>query len=160
MVRSLLNDIKRVKDLGVCAILVSFVGLLVMYGWLMDIPILKTIIPGAVTMKFSTALCFFFSGIITGVTNLERGRLSHKSEVIVSACSFAMLFLMLGMLVEELSGTSMGLDNLFIMESPEEARYSVSPGVPSLGTIISFLLLSTSGIVTGKHYIGPLQATP
>ncbi|MFQ5586088.1 MAG: hypothetical protein ACE5GF_04615 [Thermodesulfobacteriota bacterium] len=42
-------------------IIVTLTGLMVMVGWIIDIPILKSILPHWVTMKFSTALSFMAS---------------------------------------------------------------------------------------------------
>ncbi|MEK6929988.1 MAG: hypothetical protein AABZ42_04895, partial [Thermoproteota archaeon] len=39
------------------------IGLIVCIGWIFDISFLKSIIPDAVTMKFSTSISFIFSGI-------------------------------------------------------------------------------------------------
>ncbi|NOS61574.1 MAG: hypothetical protein HOO66_00810, partial [Nitrosarchaeum sp.] len=39
------------------------IGFIVCIGWILDIPFLTSIIPDAVTMKFSTSISFIFSGI-------------------------------------------------------------------------------------------------
>jgi hypothetical protein len=58
--KTLLNT-KITKTISIITILI---GLLVSIGWVFDIPTLKSIIPNEVTMKFSTAVSFVFSGII------------------------------------------------------------------------------------------------
>lgn len=43
----------------ISAAIVMAAGILVLSGWFLDIAALKSILPGWVTMKFATALCFF-----------------------------------------------------------------------------------------------------
>ena len=38
-------------------------GLLVLAGWIFDIQIFKTLLPGLVTMKANTAICFMMVGL-------------------------------------------------------------------------------------------------
>jgi protein-S-isoprenylcysteine O-methyltransferase Ste14 len=44
------------------SITVVLVGCLVFIGWILDIGILKSVLPGLVTMKANTALCFILAG--------------------------------------------------------------------------------------------------
>ena len=44
------------------AVLTAAAGLLVMFGWIFDIPSLKSVLPGMVTMKLNTALAFLMLG--------------------------------------------------------------------------------------------------
>ena len=45
------------------SVIVLGVGLLVMFAWFLNLPVLKSLLPNAATMKFNTALCFALSGI-------------------------------------------------------------------------------------------------
>jgi len=45
---------------GVVAILV---GLLALVGWMIDLAVLKSVIPGLVTMKVNSALAFLLAGV-------------------------------------------------------------------------------------------------
>ena len=38
------------------------IGSIVILGWMFNIPLFKSILPGLVTMKANTALCFIFAG--------------------------------------------------------------------------------------------------
>ncbi len=53
---------KKSRIAEVLGVVVLLLGLVVMLGWIFDISVLKSILPVWVTMKFSTALCFFLSG--------------------------------------------------------------------------------------------------
>ncbi|MEO8392020.1 MAG: PAS domain S-box protein [Chloroflexota bacterium] len=70
------------------ALLVTVVGSLVIAGWLFDIEIFKTVLPGLVAMKFNTALGFMLAG--TGLLSLRR-----RPDITQAA---ALLILLLGLL--------------------------------------------------------------
>ncbi|HEY9701880.1 MAG TPA: hypothetical protein V6C58_05520, partial [Allocoleopsis sp.] len=44
------------------ALSVLIIGSIVMIGWILNIPILKSVIPGLVTMKANTSLGFILAG--------------------------------------------------------------------------------------------------
>lgn len=47
----------------ICGALITFFGITALIGWVFDIPILKSISPNLVAIKFNTALAFLLSGI-------------------------------------------------------------------------------------------------
>ncbi|MFA6378419.1 MAG: hypothetical protein WCX16_01375, partial [Candidatus Omnitrophota bacterium] len=56
--------IKRNDVSEAIGIFISLSGIAVMVGWFLDIGMLKSILPFWVTMKFSAAVSFLFSGVI------------------------------------------------------------------------------------------------
>ncbi|MEW5856255.1 MAG: chemotaxis protein, partial [Cyanobacteriota bacterium] len=52
-----LQSFSKKATIGVIAI-----GCAVLVGWMFNIPILKTVLPGLVTMKANAAVCFILSG--------------------------------------------------------------------------------------------------
>jgi hypothetical protein len=123
------------------------VGAAVMAGWFLDIPALQSIRPGWVTMKFSTALCFFLSGVSLLVIAQElEGRTMLGTLVLPTTTLLLMLF-MVTLLGSVLVGIHTGIEDLFVREQ-EGALLSTVPGRPSVGTMASFILIALAGVLT------------
>ena len=131
--------------LGLIVILASFA---VMYGWFFDIPVLKSILPGWVAMKFITALCFLFSGLL--VFLLASHKKSEASNFFILIFSFVIFLIMASFLLYLSFGMSVGIENLFVKEPPGAVR-TVVPGVPAVPTIISFILIAMSGLFASAN---------
>lgn len=118
-----------------------------MVGWIYDIQILKSILPNWVTMKFSTALCFVMSGIslffIAG--SLEKN--SAAADIVLPVTSLIISLFMANLLFSVFTGVSIGIEDMFVKETGKAIKTTV-PGRPSVGTMVAFLLISASGILT------------
>jgi ABC-type multidrug transport system permease subunit len=76
---------KRTIKLGL-ALIVLVVSIIVMLGWFLDISVLKSILPGWVSMKFITALSFFFSAILLAILSKEKkGELEEFLILVISS---------------------------------------------------------------------------
>jgi len=128
------------------ALVVVCAGLLVMAGWVLDIGILKSILPGWVTMKFSTALSF----VLSGITLFFLARIVHGentwAQVILPITTLSILLLMATLLASTFLGMRSGVEDLFVQETGEAVK-SVTPGRPSIGTMISFILMGLAGVL-------------
>lgn len=123
---------------------VSLTGLAVVVGWLLDIALLKSILPNAVTMKFSTAVYFILSGIILySVTEALRGA-RETSELLLPVATLGLLLFTAPVAVSVFLGIETGVENLLVRESPGAVK-TVVPGRPSMGTIASFILIGLAG---------------
>ncbi len=125
------------------SLIVMVGGSMVMVGWFLDIPQLKSILPIWVTMKFSTALCFFLSALIL---HALAGSLERRSGVVLPISAFVILLLMGTLVASTLSGVRTGIEDFFVVEA-EGAIKSTTPGRPSLGTMVNFILLATAGLL-------------
>ncbi|MBI2928673.1 MAG: PAS domain S-box protein [Verrucomicrobia bacterium] len=127
------------------ALMVALGGSVVLAGWLLDIPSLKSIAPGLVTMKVNTALGFVLAGLALRViaaaeernpslnAGLARRRLGQCCGLLLAA---------LGMLTlsEYAVGWDLGIDQLLIRVSATGAG-ETWPGRMSAAGASGFVLL-------------------
>ena len=125
---------------------VTISSLVVIYGWVNDIEVLKSLSPNWVTMKISTAVSFLMSGIMLFFLESSVTHKNKKSELIVSMSSMAIFFLMASLLFEQITGANINASTLFIEEDPNEVVLSVKAGMPSIGTMANFILISIVGL--------------
>jgi len=134
---------KRIISL-VLAWIVLLASITVMIGWILDIAVLKSILPGWVTMKFITALSFFFSAIVLML--LAKKEKGEWSKFFILIISFALLLLMVTFFISLFVGVSTGIEKLFVQEQAGTVRTTV-PGVPAVPTMICFVLIAISGLL-------------
>jgi hypothetical protein len=139
----------------VLSLLVTAAGLAIMAGWLFDIVLIKSIGPAFITMKFSTAFAFVVSGVSLYFLARAREGEFEKAQVALSITSFVLALLMGLLFFSAVFGVETGIESLFVKD-PGDAR-SVMPGIPSIPTIINFLLIAAAGLVV---IINPGQAIP
>lgn len=117
-----------------CALAVMLVGLAVLAAWALGIEGLKSVLPGLATMKANTALCFTLSGAALTL----RGR-----PMLRWACAGAVLALGGLTLVQEFTGSDLGIDQLLFRDASAAAQ-TVAPGRMSPATAVSFLLIGAA----------------
>jgi signal transduction histidine kinase/DNA-binding response OmpR family regulator len=104
----------------------------VLVGWILDIGILRTVLPGFVNMKANTALSFFCASI---ALLLSASRFSR---------AFAVVPILLGglTLVEYLSGWNLGIDELLFKDAVLTVGTS-NPGRMAPNTAFNFVLVGS-----------------
>lgn len=108
---------------------VAGLGALVLLGWLLDIPALKTVAPGLVSMKANTALGFLLLGL--ALWQRERRKLAAgvaAFTVLVAAATMA----------EYAGGVSLGLDQVLFTDAGD--ALTSHPGRMSPLTAAAFIL--------------------
>lgn len=122
-------------------------GALVITGWIFDIPVLKSISPAWISMKFDTAFVFLLSGFtLYFIVRAEEGRYDFAQIALFIISLIIMLFM--GVLFfSALFGIHTGIEDLFVKEVPVSVKTIVS-GRPSVPTMINFLLIAFAGILT------------
>ncbi|MCK5171722.1 MAG: hypothetical protein KAQ75_17725 [Bacteroidales bacterium] len=129
------------------AYIVTFGGAIVIAGWILEIEVLKSILPMWVTMKFITALSFFLSGIVLFFVTSSLENRSDFTQIILAISTLIILFLMTTLLISSLSNTRSGIEDLFIREYGDAVK-TTKPGRPSIGTMINFIFVAIAGILT------------
>lgn len=106
-------------------IFVIVLALLVITGWIFDIPIFRSVFLGFVSMKINTAICLFFSGMIylCKIT----GRWNHNCRFI----SFFLITYGLLTLSQNIFGYNLGIDELLIKDNDALKMGLLNPGRPS-----------------------------
>lgn len=143
-----MNNQQMAKAFSVIVIVVS---VLVMVGWFFDIGVLKSILPGWVTMKFTTALCFFLSGLILFFIGERLKEKSSLFQVALPIASLIILLLMTTLLTSVIVGVRTGLEDLFVKEAAG-AVHTTTPGQPSAGTMTSFILVGMIGLLSSYRF--------
>ncbi len=144
---------------------VVLIGLVVILGWVFDITALKSIVPGLVSMKANTAICFILGGLSL--------RLSHKQSLVINTESIKrkgfvsnLLFYLLPNLVILISlltllqyifNIDFGIDQLFFQESLNSVATS-APGRMAPNTALAFLFVGSALLLINLPYPNYLPA--
>lgn len=137
----------KTKIANILSFIVIIGGLIVMIGWFLDVEVLKSILPVWVTMKFSTALSFFLSGITLYFVNNSLGKSADLAQIALSITILMILLLMATLLVSTFLNVRTGVEDLFVREAKEAVK-TTTPGSPSVGTMINFISVAFAGILT------------
>lgn len=132
--------------------IVFIVSLMVIIGWIFDIPILKSIFPGFITMKFSTAIAFIISGIILlGIFKIFGNTLLNNRVTLFF--SLTLLIFIGYILISSLLGIGIPIENLVVKEVAD-AVITIKLGLPSIATMLNFVLISIAGLFSfGKKIV-------
>ena len=141
------------------------VGLLALMGWVLDIAVLKSVIPGQVVIKPNAAVTLVLCGCSLW---LLRSRDAQSPQGIrkLAGQALASVVALVGLLSlsEHLIGWNLGIDQLlFIDQDPFEAFGSLRPGLMAPITALDFLLIGLAllwldwTIVYRSRRYGPSQ---
>ena len=121
------------------------IGGIVLLGWIFDVAVLKSVIPGLVTMKANTALAFILSGTALWLlrTDLPDQYQRSTDHHLAQACAYVVAAVGLLTMSEYLFGRSLGIDQLLFKEAPGAIRTS-SPGRMAPNTAFSFVIIGFS----------------
>ncbi|MBF0562933.1 MAG: PAS domain S-box protein, partial [Alphaproteobacteria bacterium] len=115
-------------------------ALLVMAGWMWDVPLVRNPFPGTVSMKFNTALAFLTLGSVLILA--PDANVAARRRWLVAKALSAMVMIYGGFtLAEYIFAFDSGISQALIQE-PAGALLTVHLGRPAPVTAINFLLLS------------------
>ena len=121
-------------------------GTTVIIGWIVDLPLLKSLHPGLVSMKANTALAFVLAGISLLLLSSQG---ESKQKVIARFLAFMVFLIGLFTILEYVFTWDAGIDQLLFHE-PQGTIGTYSPGRMALNTAISFCLLGIT-VVTMRR---------
>jgi PAS domain S-box-containing protein len=110
---------------------------MVLLGWVTDQMALKTVLPGFVSMKANSALCFSLAGLSLGLAGQSGASVTLRR--LQTAC--ALLVAAIGGLTlgEYFFGLDAGIDQLLFM-APMETTSNAPPGRMAVATALAFVL--------------------
>jgi serine phosphatase RsbU (regulator of sigma subunit) len=111
-------------------------GVVVLAGWALDLPLLQSIRPDVVTMKANTALAFFLAGLSLVLLYKEP---SGQRRRIVQVCATAVLAVGTLTLGEYLTGRDFGIDQLLFPDTLSVFAIS-DPGRMAPQSALNFIL--------------------
>jgi len=140
-----------VRVTGILAALAALVtlatGVVVLFGWLLDIPALKSVLPGFVSMKANAAVGFVLAG--TSLALLGRAGRSVRNRRLSQACAGITALLGLFTFSQYLFCCwDLGIDQP-LFRAPAGAVGTLFPGRMAPATAIDFLLLGGALFLAG-----------
>jgi signal transduction histidine kinase len=119
----------------------------VIAGWLFDVGLLKSIVPGFISMKINTAICFLLSGIL--LLCLKIGKWNN-------GCRFMAFFVLvfgIATFSQNIFSYNLGIDQLLITDYDAVKNGFPYPGRPSPTAAFCFSLYSFALLgITSKNY--------
>lgn len=141
-----MNRKQGVRTARILSLIVGAAGITVITGWIFDISVLKSLSPGWISMKLSTAFAFFLSGVALYFTALAREGEYDTAQAVLSVTSLLLVLIMGTLFFSSLLALHTGIEDLFIEDKGDLVK-SVAPGRPSVPTMLNFLLTAAGGIL-------------
>lgn len=125
--------------------LVIGISLLVVAGWTLDVAVLKSVLPGYISMKANTAFMF----CAMGITSLLLRRKTQKTGILLICRLLCALTAVLSLLTlsEYLFDSNLGIDEFFFKDI-DGITGRFPPGRLAPITAVNFMLLSVSLFLT------------
>ena len=130
------------------SIAVIAIGCTVILGWIFDLQLLKSILPGLPSMKFNTATCFILGGFSLLFQHQWRAELTtikHQKiyNYLTFSASFLIILISLITLVQYSFNLDLGIDQLLFKHS-SILTIPLAPGRMAPNTAAAFLLLGAA----------------
>ncbi|MEQ9414297.1 MAG: PAS domain-containing protein, partial [Cyclobacteriaceae bacterium] len=113
------------------------IGLIVVFGWSLDIVILKSVIPGFPSMKLNTALCFILLGVSFLLIQNEK-----KYTVVRKGLAIVVLMIASVTISQDIFDYNSGIDEMVVRDEMARITDLAMPG--RMATISSFCFILVS----------------
>lgn len=131
----------------IAAALVAGTGLVALLGWALDVPLLRTLLPGHVAMKANTAIGMVLAGVALA-SCVRPGWLPLR---VSGLASLGVVLLGIATLLQFVLDIDLGFDDL-LFDDPEGLKTGRSPGRMSELTALSFVLAGLIGLLACKRF--------
>ncbi|QYJ67629.1 sensor histidine kinase [Flavobacterium litorale] len=131
---------ERIKLSNFLSLIVLLVTSLVILGWFLHVPLLKSVKPDYISMKFNTALCFILT-TISILISLNKPRYFKDFAVLLHIIVFTIAAVSYS---QELFSFNAGLDEFFILDREATAAREKYPGRMSPITAILFCIMAVA----------------
>ena len=122
-------------------LLVAALGACALVGWTLDIPALKSVLPGMVTMKANTAVGTFLCGLSLALLfGRQNGR---RTRFCITGMAVVVIVLGVSALGEQIFGWNLHVDQ-WLFRDPAGSVETLSPGRMSPSTAFCFVLMGTA----------------
>jgi PAS domain S-box-containing protein len=132
---------RKHKTLAYTALFVFVFGIISLTGWILNIEILKSIIPGYVTMKFNTAICFILCSVALWFLI---GNNSNGNTIIIKALMLVVVLLGGSALFQDVLQLELAIDQFFFKDYEAIKQGHPAPGRMAASTSLSFILIGVS----------------
>ena len=129
---------QKSRTIIVVSLLIIAAGIIIMAGWLFNIPALQIIIPGFPGMRFNAALCFVFFGGALFLSRFSKGKFNQQLFFLLSALATLIGFITICQYVFHFNA---GLDQLFINDPAPISAVIPFKGRMALNSAISFFFV-------------------
>lgn len=126
------------------AIIVFLIAIVVIFGWLVDIATLQSILPNTVGMKANTAIAFILTSL--AIWSLQSKRVILKKIKFAQGIAFLVLLIGVLTLIEYMTGWDLRLDQLLFREESGVIGTS-HPGRMAPNTAINFVIIGLALIL-------------
>ena len=137
------------------SIAVIAIGCTVILGWIFDLQLLKSILPGLVTMKANAAVCFILGGFSLFLLQRRRAELTARNHqkivnCLIFSCSFLIILISLLTVFQYSFNVDLGIDQLLFKDS-STLTGAGTPGRMAPNTAAAFLLLGTALLLLSER---------
>ncbi|MEJ7785597.1 MAG: response regulator, partial [Solirubrobacteraceae bacterium] len=126
---------------------VAAIGGIAFLGWIVSVDLLKSVVPGQVTMKANTAICFLLAAGALASLSRPAGSTARRAGAAAAAVVSAIALLTLA---EYVLGADLGLDQALFAE-PAGAVGTAHPGRMAINTAVAFALFGAAVLSFGSR---------
>jgi PAS domain S-box-containing protein len=128
-------------------VIVALTGIIVVLGWLLNISVLKSVLPGLPTMKVNAALNFILGGTTLWLwhwqLDIKQSVLKRRVRFLTLTFSLLIVLIALLTLIQYVLPINLGIDEL-LLPQPEPIGSSAVSGRMAPNTALAFLLAGTA----------------